>query len=180
LRSSRRLRVGIGLHAAVNVVFAAVAMVTGQVPVPSALAAVALPTSTIVTAVAPTSTSMTTTTTAPPVAAVRSITTAVSTTTTTRSTTTTTTTTTTVLLDTDRSVDRFDRLAMCESSGNPTAVHGPHRGAFQFLLETWHAAGGAGDPVDASYEDQRAVAMHWAQVDDPAQQWPVCWPSSRR
>lgn len=76
----------------------------------------------------------------------------------------------------DLSTERFDRLAQCESDGDPRAVSGPYRGAFQFLLSTWHDAGGAGDPVDASYEEQRRVATAWARVEDPASQWPVCWP----
>jgi hypothetical protein len=74
--------------------------------------------------------------------------------------------------------DRFDRLALCESGGDPTAVSrgGRYRGAFQFSLPTWQAAGGAGDPVDASYAEQKRVAMSWANVVTPATQWPVCWP----
>jgi hypothetical protein len=74
--------------------------------------------------------------------------------------------------------DRFDRLALCESGGDATAVSpgGHYRGAFQFSLPTWHAAGGAGDPVDATYAEQKRVAMGWANVVEPSTQWPVCWP----
>jgi len=73
--------------------------------------------------------------------------------------------------------DRFDRLAVCESGRDPTAVSptGRYRGAFQFSLATWHAAGGAGDPVDASYDQQKQIAVTWASAVDPATQWPVCW-----
>jgi hypothetical protein len=74
--------------------------------------------------------------------------------------------------------DRFDRLALCESGGDATAVSpgGRYRGAFQFSLPTWHAAGGEDDPVDASYAEQKRVAMGWANVVEPSTQWPVCWP----
>ena len=74
--------------------------------------------------------------------------------------------------------DRFDRLALCESGGEPAAVSpgGRYRGAFQFSLPTWHSAGGAGDPVDATYAEQKRVAMSWAKVVEPSTQWPVCWP----
>jgi len=61
--------------------------------------------------------------------------------------------------------DRFDRLARCESGGNATAVSptGRYRGAFQFSLATWQAAGGSGDPIDVSYDEQKQIAMTWAQ-----------------
>ena len=75
-------------------------------------------------------------------------------------------------------LDRFDRLALCESGRDASAVSpgGRYRGAFQFSLPTWHAAGGAGDPVGVSYSDQKRIAMGWAQVVEPSTQWPVCWP----
>ncbi|MEY2451615.1 MAG: resuscitation-promoting factor RpfB [Acidimicrobiaceae bacterium] len=78
----------------------------------------------------------------------------------------------------DNGLDRFDRLAMCESGGDPTAVSpgGRYRGAFQFSRPTWSAAGGTGDPIDVSYAEQKRVAMGWAQVVEPSTQWPVCWP----
>jgi len=73
--------------------------------------------------------------------------------------------------------DRFDRLARCESGGNATAVSptGRYRGAFQFSLATWQAAGGSGDPIDVSYDEQKQIAMTWARAVEPATQWPVCW-----
>lgn len=76
--------------------------------------------------------------------------------------------------------DRFDRLAQCESGGDPTRVDasGKYRGAFQWLLSTWHSAGGSGDPINASYADQKEKAMYWATVANPSSQWPVCWPRS--
>jgi len=77
--------------------------------------------------------------------------------------------------------DRFDRLAMCESTTDPAAVSpdGLYFGAFQFRLDTWRAAGGSGNPTAHSYAAQKQIAMTWAKVVDPATQWPVCWPRTR-
>lgn len=73
--------------------------------------------------------------------------------------------------------DRFDRLARCESGGDPATNTGNgFYGAFQFVLSTWHAAGGTGNPVDHSYSEQKQIAMSWAQRSNPYTQWPVCWP----
>lgn len=76
--------------------------------------------------------------------------------------------------------DRFDRLSSCESGQDPTALSpgGKYRGAFQFSLPTWHAAGMSGDPIDYSYADQKAAAMSWATQSTPSSQWPVCWARS--
>ena len=78
----------------------------------------------------------------------------------------------------DRGLDRFDRLALCESGGDPRALSpsGRYRGAFQFTRPTWSAAGGTGDPIDVSYSVQKRIAMDWAHVVEPSTQWPVCWP----
>jgi hypothetical protein len=77
----------------------------------------------------------------------------------------------------DMSGDRFDRLARCESGGDAAAVSpsGRYRGAFQFSQPTWEAAGGSGDPIDASYDEQKRIAIAWAGVVEPSSQWPVCW-----
>lgn len=78
--------------------------------------------------------------------------------------------------------DRFDRLASCESgdghgSIDPAAVSpgGRYRGAFQFTLTSWQGAGMDGDPVDFGYGEQKAAAVRWAGMTNPAGQWPVCW-----
>lgn len=78
----------------------------------------------------------------------------------------------------DNGLDRFDRLAMCESGGDPTILSpgGRYRGAFQFSMPTWVAATGSGDPVDVSYTEQKRIAVAWANVVEPSSQWPVCWP----
>jgi hypothetical protein len=73
--------------------------------------------------------------------------------------------------------DRFDRLAACESGGDARALSptGGYRGAFQFSRPTWDAAGGTGDPIDSSYAEQKRVAITWSHVVEPDTQWPVCW-----
>jgi uncharacterized protein YabE (DUF348 family) len=46
-------------------------------------------------------------------------------------------------------------LAQCESGGNPRAVNpAGYYGLYQFSLATWHAVGGAGNPIDASPAEQ--------------------------
>lgn len=53
----------------------------------------------------------------------------------------------------------WDGLAYCESTNNPGAVNNPAGylstyGLFQFDLPTWASVGGAGNPLDASPEEQ--------------------------
>ena len=45
----------------------------------------------------------------------------------------------------------LQRIAECESGGNPSAVSpgGTYRGKYQFSRSTWHNLGGSGDPADA-------------------------------
>lgn len=75
--------------------------------------------------------------------------------------------------------DRFDRLARCESGGDPATNTGNgFYGAFQFVLSSWHAAGGTGYPHEHSYAEQKSLAMSWAARTNPYTQWPVCWPRS--
>lgn len=71
--------------------------------------------------------------------------------------------------------DIFDRLANCESGGNPRAVGGRGRfyGAFQFMLSTWHSIGETGNPIDYTYEHQKAAAIR-LQKRSGWGQWPVC------
>jgi len=69
----------------------------------------------------------------------------------------------------------LDRIAACESSGNPRAVSadGTYRGKYQFDRETWHAMGGHGDPARAAEaeQDRRALALFRARGASP---WPAC------
>lgn len=65
-------------------------------------------------------------------------------------------------------------LAKCESGGNPRAVNpAGYYGLYQFSLSTWHAMGGAGNPIDNSSAEQtyRAKLLY---KKAGAGQWPVC------
>jgi peptidoglycan hydrolase-like protein with peptidoglycan-binding domain len=69
----------------------------------------------------------------------------------------------------------LERIAQCESGGNPTAVSpsGQYRGKYQFSRATWQAMGGTGDPAQApeAEQDQRAAALLARAGTSP---WPVC------
>jgi len=66
-------------------------------------------------------------------------------------------------------------IAACESGGDPAAVSadGRFRGKYQFLVSTWKAVGGTGDPAAAAEaeQDRRAAALLAAEGTRP---WPVC------
>lgn len=69
----------------------------------------------------------------------------------------------------------LQRIAQCESGGDPTAVSadGTYRGKYQFTRSTWAAMGGSGDPAAApeAEQDRRAAALLAQQGTSP---WPVC------
>lgn len=69
----------------------------------------------------------------------------------------------------------LDRIAQCESGGNPRAVSagGTYRGKYQFDRETWRAIGGHGDPARASEaeQDRLALALYRERGTSP---WPAC------
>ncbi|MDQ8044547.1 MAG: transglycosylase family protein [Solirubrobacteraceae bacterium] len=69
----------------------------------------------------------------------------------------------------------LDKVAQCESQGNPAAVSsdGTYRGKYQFDRSTWKAVGGTGDPAAASEteQDQRAAILLRQRGTAP---WPVC------
>ena len=54
----------------------------------------------------------------------------------------------------------LQRIAQCESGGNPSAVSadGNYRGKYQFDRETWRAMGGSGDPAEAPEAEQDRIA----------------------
>jgi peptidoglycan hydrolase-like protein with peptidoglycan-binding domain len=58
----------------------------------------------------------------------------------------------------------LERIAQCESGGDPTAVGGGglYRGKYQFMQATWESVGGKGDPAKASEaeQDKRAVMLY--------------------
>ncbi len=69
----------------------------------------------------------------------------------------------------------LDRIAQCESKGNPRAISasGQFRGKYQFDRATWRSVGGTGDPAAATEEeqDQRAAILLRQRGTQP---WPVC------
>jgi Transglycosylase-like domain/Putative peptidoglycan binding domain len=69
----------------------------------------------------------------------------------------------------------LQRIAQCESSGNPSAVSpgGTYRGKYQFSRETWRRLGGDGDPADAPewLQDRMALKLYRQSGTSP---WPSC------
>jgi peptidoglycan hydrolase-like protein with peptidoglycan-binding domain len=69
----------------------------------------------------------------------------------------------------------LQRIAACESGGNPTAVSadGRYRGKYQFSRATWRDMGGTGDPARASEAEQdlRAGRLLARAGTSP---WPSC------
>jgi peptidoglycan hydrolase-like protein with peptidoglycan-binding domain len=69
----------------------------------------------------------------------------------------------------------LERIAQCESGGNPRAVSPDqtYRGKYQFDRQTWKAMGGHGDPARASEaeQDRRALTLYRARGTAP---WPAC------
>lgn len=71
--------------------------------------------------------------------------------------------------------NRLERIAQCESGGDPRAVSadGRYRGKYQFRRATWRSVGGRGDPADASEAEQdRRAAILWKRTQGAA--WPNC------
>ena len=69
----------------------------------------------------------------------------------------------------------LNRIAYCESKGNPRAIGGggSFRGKYQFTYGTWSAVGGKGDPAAApeAEQDRRAAMLLNRSGSSP---WPVC------
>lgn len=69
----------------------------------------------------------------------------------------------------------LERIAQCESGGDPTAVSasGVYRGKYQFNRKTWRSVGGKGDPAAApeAEQDQRAASLLAHAGTSP---WPNC------
>ena len=69
----------------------------------------------------------------------------------------------------------LDRIAACESHGNPRAIGGggAFRGKYQFTYGTWASVGGKGDPAAAPEGEQdRRAAILLQRTGGSA--WPVC------
>lgn len=69
----------------------------------------------------------------------------------------------------------LDRIAQCESGGNPRAISpgGTYRGKYQFDRATWRSLGGHGDPARAPEpeQDRLALALYRRSGTSP---WPAC------
>ena len=69
----------------------------------------------------------------------------------------------------------LERIAQCESGGDPTAVSadGRYFGKYQFSRATWRSVGGRGNPARASEaeQDRRARILYRRAGTSP---WPVC------
>lgn len=69
----------------------------------------------------------------------------------------------------------LERIAACESGGDPTAVSadGQYHGKYQFSMQTWSEMGGTGNPAQASEAEQdRLAAKLLRQVGTSP--WPNC------
>ncbi|MBW3652280.1 MAG: transglycosylase family protein [Actinobacteria bacterium] len=69
----------------------------------------------------------------------------------------------------------LERIARCESGGDPTAVSadGRYRGKYQFSRETWRDVGGRGDPARASEVEQDRMAARLLRRAGTSP-WPNC------
>ncbi len=69
----------------------------------------------------------------------------------------------------------LERIAACESHGNPRAIGGggAYRGKYQFSFGTWASVGGKGDPARASEREQDRRAAMLLTRSGPGH-WPVC------
>ena len=69
----------------------------------------------------------------------------------------------------------LERIAQCESGGDPTAVSADRRywGKYQFSKATWRSVGGEGNPAKATEDEQdmRAMRLYKRRGTAP---WPVC------
>ena len=69
----------------------------------------------------------------------------------------------------------LERIARCESGGNPRAVSpdGRYYGKYQFSKATWRSVGGTGNPAKASEaeQDRRALILYRRAGTSP---WPNC------
>jgi peptidoglycan hydrolase-like protein with peptidoglycan-binding domain len=69
----------------------------------------------------------------------------------------------------------LERIAQCESGGDPRAVSadGTYRGKYQFSRETWRRLGGTGDPADAPEWLQDRLALKLYRQSGTGA-WPSC------
>lgn len=69
----------------------------------------------------------------------------------------------------------LERIAACESGGDPTAVSadGRYHGKYQFSLQTWKEMGGDGNPAQASEAEQDRIAAKLLRLSGTTP-WPNC------
>jgi lysozyme family protein len=69
----------------------------------------------------------------------------------------------------------LERIARCESGGDPTAVSpdGRYRGKYQFDRATWRRMGGTGDPAKAPEVEQDRIAAKLLGRSGTSP-WPAC------
>ncbi len=68
----------------------------------------------------------------------------------------------------------WDQLAECESGGNwGISTGNGYHGGLQFSQESWNAAGGSGNPANASREEQIRVAQNLQSMQGWGA-WPSC------
>jgi hypothetical protein len=77
--------------------------------------------------------------------------------------------------DQSSSSPRLEKIAQCESGGDPGAVSadGQYRGKYQFSRATWRTVGGSGDPAAAPESEQDRRAALLLKRAGPAS-WPNC------
>lgn len=65
--------------------------------------------------------------------------------------------------------------AACESNHgrDPRTNLNGYRGIFQWVMSTWYAAGGRGDPAVAGFHHEAVLAWPW-HLSHPTGQWPNC------
>jgi hypothetical protein len=76
---------------------------------------------------------------------------------------------------TDEERATLERIAQCESGGNPRAVSadGRYRGKYQFMRSTWRRLGGEGDPAAAAEGVQDRIALKLLRAEGTSP-WPAC------
>ena len=69
----------------------------------------------------------------------------------------------------------LDKIAECESGGDPTAesANGRYFGKYQFSIATWESLGGTGNPAEADEATQDAMALKLYELRGTAP-WPSC------
>ena len=78
--------------------------------------------------------------------------------------------------DVELLADDYRKIAVCESSLNPSAVNrtGKYRGLFQFDSRSWKYVGGSGDPARASVREQYKRAQMLVSKQGFNRAFPQC------